>query len=83
MKKYWIVVLVILFFASMWFVKNHYDIESRHLRNYKKENHKLKLLAERREYQWKIATYESKMNIAVAKEVTPQVEIIRPADPNE
>lgn len=44
---------------------------------YEKENLKLRMLAERRELQFKIATYESKMNIRVAKPV------VEPVDPNE
>lgn len=86
MKKYWIVVIAILFLVGLWFVKNHYDIESKTLRNYEKENAKLRMLAERRELQFKIATYNSKLNIQVAKPVEIPREVVIPgpsADPNK
>lgn len=78
MKKFWIVVLLLaLFFAGMWFVKAHYDQEARTRKEYEKENAKLKLLADRREMQFRIATYESKLNFRDAKPAPA------PADPNE
>lgn len=77
MKKYWIVVIAILFLAGLWFIKGHYDKEAKFLKTYEKENYKLSLLAERRELQLKIATYESKLGIQVAKPVP------KPVDPNE
>lgn len=88
MKKYCVFVVVVvvfagLFVAGLWFIKGHYDTEARVLRDYEKENYKLGLLAERREYQFKIATFESKMNMRVAKEVKPPDPEIPPADPNE
>lgn len=87
MKKYLIVaVIAVLFLVSLWFVKSHYDKESQVLKDFEKENYKLKLLAERRELQFKIATYESKLNLRVAKPVPlkpkPPVEV-RPVEPNE
>ena len=78
MKKYWVVVLLLaLFVAGMWFIKNHYDQEGRTRKEYEKENAKLKLLADRREMQFRIATYESQLKLRDAKLVTA------PADPNE
>lgn len=78
MKKYWVVVLLLaLFVAGMWFIKNHYDQEGRTRKEYEKENAKLKLLADRREMQFRIATYESQLKLRDAKPVTA------PADPNE
>lgn len=71
MKKLWIVALAILFIVSLWFVKSHYDQEARQIKSYEKENRKLSLLAERRELQFKIASYESKLNIRVARPVDP------------
>lgn len=47
------------------------DQESRAIKDYERENYKLRLLAERRELQFKIATYQSKLNIRVAKPVDP------------
>lgn len=78
-KYWWIVGLAILFVVCLWFVKNHYDIEARMLREFEQENSKLRLLAERRELQFKIATYESKLNLRVAREVPPK----GPTDPNQ
>lgn len=72
MKKVWIVVIAVLFLVSLWFVKSHYDKEAKFLKTYEKENCKLRLLAERRELQFKIATYESKLNLRVAKPVPPK-----------
>ena len=82
MKKYWIAVMAILFIASLWFVKGHYDQEGRFIAKYEKENSRLKLLAERRELQFKIAAYESKLNLRAAKEVKKPAKS-EPADPNE
>lgn len=85
MKKYLIVVvLAILFIGSLWFVKDHYDTESKMLREFEKENAKLRMLAERRELQFKIATYESKMNLRVAKPVPKPLPAPKvPVDPNQ
>ena len=79
MKKVWIVVIAIVFLLSLWFVKNHY--ETRVLKKYEKENSTLRLLAERRELQYKIALYESKLNIQVARPAPPPVFPV--PDPNE
>lgn len=77
MKKFRIVVLVIMFLAGMWFVKDHYDQEARTRKEYEKENARLKLLADRREMQFRIATYESQLKLREAKPVPA------PAGPNE
>lgn len=71
MKKWWIVLIVILVIGCLWFIENHYDRDAQFIKKYEKENKNLRLLAERRELQLKILTYENKLGIRRATPVDP------------
>lgn len=98
MKKYCVVLIVLMFIvcgcaeqsSREILTKARDDQAALFLADYEKENYKLKLLADRRELQFKIATYESKLNLRVAKPVKNRptapptmAETVKPVDPNK
>lgn len=76
MKKifFWMVVIGVLFVVAVLLIDNHYDQDARALEKYEQENRSLRLIAERRELQFKILSYEKQLGIRRAKPVDPNSE---------
>lgn len=91
-KEIWMVVIGAIFIVALLLVRDYYDQDARALKDYKKENQNLRLIAERRELQFKILSYEKQLGIRRARPVgqvpkpdpyQPQAELPKPVDPNK